>query len=318
MSSTSDSMLSPVLVYKNKEDMLTFNKIVVPSSMRSTYWKFFGFPADKYNHIITRQKIVCSICRATITYNKNTTNLQTHLYARHPDIAKQYFSRGKKNAKDSVRKSSSPPPNDCRTKRIKPENTKKDLWDEYSEVKTIPPQQHPTGILAKTSVLNSNDELEFFEVVEYNEGDQFEMDTDIEPVDNDESQNRFSTEDQSFSIKLMPDESASQDEQLNEDECDDNCSLGESSSSEKKSTTKVKCPRNYRISNIRSVINLEDELLKFVISDMVPPAVVDGKGFQALISKLYGNVEIPTSKTVSLFLNTIKNMFNLSLHCILV
>lgn len=69
------------------EDVSLFNyeSVVVPSTMRSLYWKYFGFPADRFNNIITRSKIVCTLCNSLITHNKNTSNLRTHLVAKHAD-----------------------------------------------------------------------------------------------------------------------------------------------------------------------------------------------------------------------------------------
>lgn len=72
-------MLEPVLIYNDKNEMVPYSKIVVPSSMRSQLWKFFGFPANDKFEILTKKKIVCCLCRAYIAYNKNTTNLSTHL-----------------------------------------------------------------------------------------------------------------------------------------------------------------------------------------------------------------------------------------------
>lgn len=62
---------------------ITYRKLVVPQSMRSIYWKFFGFPADDDGEILTRLKIVCLICRTQIAYNRNTSNLRMHLQNKH-------------------------------------------------------------------------------------------------------------------------------------------------------------------------------------------------------------------------------------------
>lgn len=66
-------------------EQIEYTRTVVPSSMRSSYWKYFGFPSDNGNNILTRQKIVCTLCNTAIAYNKNTSNLRTHLMARHPE-----------------------------------------------------------------------------------------------------------------------------------------------------------------------------------------------------------------------------------------
>lgn len=67
-------------------EQIEYTRTVVPSSMRSPYWKYFGFPSDNGNNILTRQKIVCTICNTAIAYNKNTSNLRTHLMAKHVEV----------------------------------------------------------------------------------------------------------------------------------------------------------------------------------------------------------------------------------------
>lgn len=61
----------------------TYKKLVVPMSMRSPYWKYYGFPATEDGDILTKVKIVCVLCKAQLAYNKNTSNLRMHLQNRH-------------------------------------------------------------------------------------------------------------------------------------------------------------------------------------------------------------------------------------------
>lgn len=79
--------LSPAHHPQNKRshEDIRYATIVTPASMRSSYWKYFGFPADKSRTIITRSKIICKLCKNPIAYNKNTSNLRTHLNAKHPE-----------------------------------------------------------------------------------------------------------------------------------------------------------------------------------------------------------------------------------------
>lgn len=70
MASTSSSGESIVYTYK---------KLVVPVSMRSIYWKYFGFPASDDGEIITKLKIICILCKSQIAYNKNTSNLRYNI-----------------------------------------------------------------------------------------------------------------------------------------------------------------------------------------------------------------------------------------------
>ncbi|XP_043503911.1 E3 SUMO-protein ligase ZBED1-like isoform X2 [Polistes fuscatus] len=60
-----------------------YKKLVVPMSMRSIYWKFFGFPATEEGDILTKVKIVCILCKTQIAYNRNTSNLRMHLQNKH-------------------------------------------------------------------------------------------------------------------------------------------------------------------------------------------------------------------------------------------
>lgn len=69
---------------RNLHQQVFYSNLVRPTSMRSQYWKYFGFPADETGTILTRHKIICTICHATVQYNKNTTNLKAHLSIRHP------------------------------------------------------------------------------------------------------------------------------------------------------------------------------------------------------------------------------------------
>ncbi|KZC14260.1 Zinc finger BED domain-containing protein 1 [Dufourea novaeangliae] len=61
----------------------TYKKLVVPMSMRSIYWRFFGFPATDDGDILTKVKVVCILCKTQIAYNRNTSNLRMHLQNKH-------------------------------------------------------------------------------------------------------------------------------------------------------------------------------------------------------------------------------------------
>lgn len=60
-----------------------YEKLVVPSRMRSSYWKYFGFPADEDGKMITKDIVVCGLCKGQMIYNRNTSNLKMHLGSRH-------------------------------------------------------------------------------------------------------------------------------------------------------------------------------------------------------------------------------------------
>lgn len=156
MENRQDKILSPVLVYKNRDEMVPYQKIVVPSSMRSPYWKFFGFPADKFNNIITRTKIICCICRAYISYNKNTTNLSTHLNAKHADILTNCLAVGTK-----VKREKSAVMNSfvLSEKRLKTDDSMNngDSWSEQENKNRKLKVEHPTGISIKEVISQGNE-----------------------------------------------------------------------------------------------------------------------------------------------------------------
>ncbi|KAF4527733.1 hypothetical protein B566_EDAN012996 [Ephemera danica] len=52
--------------------------------MRSIYWKYFGFPGNDDGDILTREKIICTLCKIQMAYNGNTSNLRMHLQNKHP------------------------------------------------------------------------------------------------------------------------------------------------------------------------------------------------------------------------------------------
>lgn len=57
--------------------------------MRSNLWQYFGFPADSSGNILTKKKIICTLCKSVLAYNKNTTNLKSHINAKHREFEVQ-------------------------------------------------------------------------------------------------------------------------------------------------------------------------------------------------------------------------------------
>lgn len=356
-SSTTPNSLEPVLIYKSKKEIMSFDRIVVPASMRSSYWKFFGFPADRYNNIINKNKIVCALCQVTIAYNKNTTNLQTHLNAKHPDIVKKFFPNEKAtndcengavqrkrslvtiaatSAVSAIMPAKMPSTStsaatiisadDIKSKRIKIEiPTSKTEWENGVCVRTIPPQQHPTGISMKATVLNTADDctesydenLKYIDRVESDEfideldgqnteyievnSEQYEIDDEAEQSHEGEDGNRidYTTENQCYSIEI---ESVPHVDHKPDDE-DGDASGGENykilvSNDNKRAGAKLKSPRKVHMLSSRNIINIEEDLTAFIIKDILSPDILDGTGFRNLISKLYGSIDIPTAAEV--------------------
>lgn len=78
-----DVQVSLIAKMMEEKHTYTYKKLVVPISMRSIYWKFFGFPATEDGDILTKVKIVCILCKTQIAYNRNTSNLRMHLQNKH-------------------------------------------------------------------------------------------------------------------------------------------------------------------------------------------------------------------------------------------
>ncbi|XP_017005665.2 uncharacterized protein Dref [Drosophila takahashii] len=81
---------SPVAIGELKyEDVsqLNFSKLYSPK-MKSVYWRYFGFPSNDNNEVITKQNVVCIKCHKVLTNHGNTTNLRAHLQHRHKDLFK--------------------------------------------------------------------------------------------------------------------------------------------------------------------------------------------------------------------------------------
>ncbi|XP_016979099.1 uncharacterized protein LOC108044560 [Drosophila rhopaloa] len=82
---------SPVALGELKyEDVsqLNFSKLYSPK-MKSVYWRYFGFPSNDNNEVITKQNVVCIKCHKVLTNHGNTTNLRAHLQHRHKDLFKE-------------------------------------------------------------------------------------------------------------------------------------------------------------------------------------------------------------------------------------
>lgn len=144
-----DSIPEPVLVYKDSNETIPYSRIVVPSSMRSPLWRFFGFPADDNYAITNRKKIVCTICRTQIAYNKNTTNLSTHLHCKHPSVYAKLYPTAHKRAKHKTEHR--PDAQECGVpvKRCKTDDDVDWHVDEHTQ---IDQSTHPTGIRVKEAV----------------------------------------------------------------------------------------------------------------------------------------------------------------------
>lgn len=73
---------------KQDDESISYSKIHIPK-MKSIFWKYFGFPADENNLIITKAKVVCTLCKSILVNHYNTTNIRSHIQANHKAIFSQ-------------------------------------------------------------------------------------------------------------------------------------------------------------------------------------------------------------------------------------
>lgn len=85
-----------------KKAFVPYKKVVVPTSLRSVYWKYFGFPADENAAVLTKERVVCILCRRQMVHHGNTSNLRTHLQTHHSTLAAKIEAE---NTKPVIRKS---------------------------------------------------------------------------------------------------------------------------------------------------------------------------------------------------------------------
>ncbi|XP_030376679.1 uncharacterized protein LOC115625682 [Scaptodrosophila lebanonensis] len=79
---------SPVAELKFEDvSQLNFSKLYTPK-MKSVYWRYFGFPSNDNDEVITKQNVVCIKCHKVLTNHGNTTNLRAHLQHRHKELFK--------------------------------------------------------------------------------------------------------------------------------------------------------------------------------------------------------------------------------------
>lgn len=297
--------LKPTLLYTNESDIVSFKSVVVPSSMRSPLWKYFGFPADENRQIMTKTKIVCCICYNLIAYNKNTTNLSTHLTNKHPEI----LTTVKRERTDSSGNTTL-------------ESPKRKLKSEMA-VNWMQQPQHPTGITQKTfprakrsiykpkfQITDALDDLDdepvksaFDDITEHDHENQF-----IETID----YGNIDIQDGNEIIAEVLDAESVLPKHTNRQKNDflsaQYITIGENNevlyeSSPKKLRISTKSPQKSSETENRIEIigfdDIMDQMKKFLIKDLVKPGIVDGSGFKDMISFLSHNTDIPNSVQVN-------------------
>lgn len=322
-------MIEPVLVFKDRNETIPYSKIVVPSSMRSPLWKYFGFPADKNNEIITKKKIVCCICRSYIAYNKNTTNLSTHLSCRHPE----YLNNSGKRIR--IGQIDEPLISPKRSKTNDISNFDPDSeWcieddDSHSQTKDI---LHPTGIVVKGHVEKNSQQLSNIIEVFISKADKTHPkspeDQSVQMIEDDyefiisrdEQDNKQLIETLNYSNKDYSEETENNsvedmaqknDNFLREEFLTDIHDIAEPTLYDDKSSQQRVYSRKNEISNKdrdsqeNGNIDILQQLKIFLIKDLVLSSIVEGDGFKSLLRTLSPNINIPNASEVR-----IKNEIN--------
>lgn len=326
MSMTKNLGLKPTLLFKSEDDILTFKTVVVPSSMRSPLWKHFGFPADENREIITRSKIVCCICYHLIAYNKNTTNLSTHLTNKHPEVLSKIKKGPQVVAEDRMDLPVSP--------KRKPKSEMAVNWYTNDDIQhTVVPNkmqhaQHPTGITQKTyargkksiykpkfQITDDIDDLDdddddqvkstFDDITEHEHENQFIETIDYANIDIHEDGNEIIAE-------VLDAESVAHSNQPKNDFLSAQyITINENNEvmyevppkkmikiSATKSPQKTNDDHNNHI-QIIDCVNLMDHMKRFLIKDLVKPSIIDGTGFKEMITFLSHNTDIPDADQVN-------------------
>lgn len=326
--STDQEIVPPITIYNAQT---SFQQLVVPASMRSQYWRFFGFPADASNNIITRDKIVCCICHRQIAYNKNTTNMSTHLIAKHIEIMLKYFPNDIKpsssNAK-RLRQSKTLEASQPLIKRVKSEKFESERWSgEYSYTKNrIETGTKEEDKASKTDpnsdslrvVVTTEDGEEFIETLDYDECQGiFGLDSPHMSGDepNESSRHEFLNEEYLLT-NANADNDVSSQPTFQDGEQDNKIFIDVyvDKSSKKKSTTEAQPlatemnPNSESEKDLRgskkvvlSGSEIDEAIKKFVITDILSPSIVDGIGFHSLLKSISGQADmlVPDSSKVN-------------------
>lgn len=335
MSFSKNVDLKPILVYSDPKELVGFHSIVVPSSMRSPLWKYFGFPADENKEIITKNRIVCGICHAYIAYNKNTTNLSTHLNCKHPEILSDLNANKQKPAEYKVfatpirlKRDSSPSPSPSTSKRSKMTEEKYEIdWYASDDVSCQTKEDaHPTGITDKvciqgkrstykTNMEQINNRVVILKSAEINDlvidtdeqdhENQYIETIDYNNIDINEDDHEIISEELETESTVNA-SSQSKDEFLSGEFLtmnEHNEVLYQDAPKEvviaSKSPPKIAKKIDVNIDKqSHDPLEVLEHIKKFIIKDLVTPKMIDGSGFKELIAFLSQCTDIPTSTQI--------------------
>lgn len=330
MNLTKSIGLKPTLVYKDEKEIVPFRSIVVPPSMRSPLWKYFGFPADENKEIITKTKIICCICYSHVAYNKNTTNLSTHLSNKHPELLGEIKTKREHGNMEEITSPS-------KRSKLKEDMTINWNADDDTENSATDHQIHPTGITEKTYVKKEKTlykpKFQFPEQIvilsKPKSEDEHNKNTSNEPESESESQYIETIDYDDIHINEDGNEIIAEVLAVTDAITDENTSKNEFLSPEylsnaennevlyedlpKKMVIPSKLP--LKANKASGKCKLDDhnpsevlhKIKNFLIKDLASPSIIDGSGFKEMMKFLAPNSDIPTSLLVRIVFYFINN-----------
>lgn len=265
------------------DEEIIYSQLILPSTMRSKYWKYFGFPAD-HTGILSRKKIICTICHTSIAYNKNTTNLKAHLQARHCNSLLTLEQTPSKKIKliysadlDGLKTHMKSEECSASPKYLYLENTT-DLDDELSEM-----EQRLIEPDGKSTSSRKNDIKNEFQVSPNSESFQATHTVEEAMVTGNDSKNMIVLIDNDKPISSEPgyvmtthtdDEKDQIEELIYRSDSVDSC--------------------------MSTVYDADEALLQLIVESGMPAKVVEGRAFKRFCSTLNANFQVPTAALVIL------------------
>lgn len=275
---------------------------------------YTGFPSDEHNNIITKQKIVCCICRQFITYNKNTTNLSSHLFGKHANMMTELYPEQLTNMSDKIKakkcskllKRENSDAEETvivdvkRTKNIEALNDLDTVWlvDEGDDSKD---QEKDENAPETNNVFQINKDMKVIIMPKNNCEIADELNTESDQyleVESDENYGKTGSEEMIHRIE----EETNSIEFLNEEflavsnENEDIAKPATHTYCKKSSSKRTK--RDDTSGEDAQFINLVDKMKNFLIKDFVRPQVIDGDGFKEMMKHLVLDGKIPNSSEV--------------------
>ena len=84
------------------ESSRSSSTIVSPSSRTSIVWKHFDFPLNDKGKMVKDSTAICKLCNQKVAHSGETTNLKTHLKAKHHPIFDEIFATNSSENQSSM------------------------------------------------------------------------------------------------------------------------------------------------------------------------------------------------------------------------